>query len=223
MTASRYPTPVSEPLGLAFVHIPKNAGTAVIEALSMNPHGHCRASSPEFRRTVAELASRIAPRRARTFALVRDPYDRFLSAFRYLRMKRSYWHSDDGSTTYGLLPEHALVGAMRGVDDFADWVMELFVSGRIDSVHHVSRQVSYTNDPGDGHATCLVGEIFRLEDGLEAALGALGAAPGAVPVLNPSGAEDGAMGRTHTPRSREVVETVYRADFDAFGYPRRAC
>jgi hypothetical protein len=222
----RYLTPASEPLGLLFVHIPKNAGTAVVEALGLGPHGHVRACSPEFRRTAAALAARIAPRVPRSFAVVRDPYDRFLSAFRYLRMRRSYWHSDDGSTRYGLLPEHALVGAMRGVDDFADWVMGLFVSGRIDHVHHVSRQVSYTHDPADGYATRLVGEVFRLEDGLDAALGALGAPPpgdAPVPVLNRSSSAAGGDGEgwAHTPRSLGVVETVYRADFEAFGYPTR--
>jgi hypothetical protein len=216
-----YHSPVSERLGLAFVHIPKNAGTAVVEALGLSPHGHCKASSPEFRRTLAALGARISPRRPRAFAFVRDPYDRFLSAFRYLRMKRSHWHSDDGSTPYGLLPEHAVVGAMRGVDDFADWVMALFVSGRVDSAHHVSRQVSYTHDPRDGYATRLVGEVYRVEDGVGAALAALlgsGGDAGAVPVLN---ASSGAGGWVHTRRSREVVETVYRADFEAFGYPMR--
>ena len=62
---------------LIFVHIPKNAGTSVAESLFGRSFGHHTAKfyrdlDPEFYQTVP------------TFAILRDPIDRFISAYYFM-------------------------------------------------------------------------------------------------------------------------------------------
>jgi hypothetical protein len=76
---------------IIFIHVPKNAGTSIIEAFRKDDptvqHGHVPISqynSPEFDDYYK-------------FALVRDPLYRLYSAYNYARMDESFWHkSKDG-------------------------------------------------------------------------------------------------------------------------------
>lgn len=78
--------PICDERRLVFVHIPKNAGTAVETSLRMRSTGHKRWSDYRdmYPREWGEY---------RSFAIVRDPVARFVSCFRYAKMRRSYWHS----------------------------------------------------------------------------------------------------------------------------------
>jgi hypothetical protein len=78
-----------------FIHIPKNAGTSIIKAFKLEQRGHL-----EWDRYQQEDPERF--RNYFKFAVVRNPYDRFVSAYEYARMLRSYYHSPDGSTQYGI-------------------------------------------------------------------------------------------------------------------------
>lgn len=62
---------------LLFIHVPKNAGTSICDRLYGAQMKHCSA------RYYAKVAPDLLG--LPSFALVRDPVDRFLSAFRYAR------------------------------------------------------------------------------------------------------------------------------------------
>lgn len=92
--------PICDDLRLVFVHIPKNAGTAVETSLRMRATGHKKWN----------VYRDIYPREwgeYRSFAIVRDPVERFVSCFRYAKMRKSYWHSAvPGETAlYGQHPD----------------------------------------------------------------------------------------------------------------------
>lgn len=87
---------------LIFVHVPKNAGTSVLEALELDLSYH-RTASNQAQRT-PELW-----RRYFTFGIVRNPWDRVVSCYEYARMPRSYWHTVDGDSRGGHHPDHHLL------------------------------------------------------------------------------------------------------------------
>ena len=83
---------------LVFIHIPKNAGTSIIEQLGMSPHGHYSIQThPNFKKA------------KHSFCVVRNPFDRLVSCYEYARMRESKWHSFEGKTPFGPHPDYHLL------------------------------------------------------------------------------------------------------------------
>ena len=82
---------------ILFIHIPKNAGTAVSKALGFESTSHIKASEikEEFGINIFEDKC--------SFAIVRNPVDRFLSLYNYARMDISYYHNN-------IEPENSIYG-----------------------------------------------------------------------------------------------------------------
>ena len=80
---------VSEDKKLFFVHVPKNAGTSVREALDMKTLGHRTWKYREDH--YPDFVS---------FAIVRNPWDRFVSSFAYAKMEESMYHGEGKFTRY---------------------------------------------------------------------------------------------------------------------------
>ena len=83
---------------LIFIHVPKNAGTSIIKAMG-----------PEevvFDKTIEEYKEYYGEYwdKYKKFTVVRDPIDRFISAYKYARMKESGWFSATGEE--GLKKHH---------------------------------------------------------------------------------------------------------------------
>ena len=69
-----------------FAHIPKNAGTFII-----------------FNYVVRNLGHKTHSKNV-DIMICREPYDRLLSTYNYLKMDRNFWHSVDGVAIYGVNP-----------------------------------------------------------------------------------------------------------------------
>ncbi len=83
---------------LVFIHIPKNAGTSIIEQLGMSPHGHFSIHNhPNFKEA------------KHSFCVVRNPFDRLVSCYEYAKMRESKWHSFEGRTPFGPHPDYHLL------------------------------------------------------------------------------------------------------------------
>lgn len=81
---------VSLKLRLIFIHVPKCAGTSVVNTIRLlDPdvtHGHVGWNAYN----TAEYDGYFR------FAIVRNPWDRVLACYRYARTERNYWHDNIG-------------------------------------------------------------------------------------------------------------------------------
>ena len=75
---------------LIFVHIPKNAGTSIIKAMGIE-NCYMDKTIEEYKEHYHEYWNEYTK-----FTVVRDPIDRFISAYKFARMKESGWFSATG-------------------------------------------------------------------------------------------------------------------------------
>jgi len=88
--------PISFKHKLIFIHIPKNAGTAITNTLNMSDIGH---HMPEY--YIKKYPNEWKD--YKKFAVVRNPWDRVVSNYEYAKLEKSYWHSNDGDRIF---PKH---------------------------------------------------------------------------------------------------------------------
>ncbi|MEE4451212.1 sulfotransferase [Novosphingobium resinovorum] len=176
--------------GVLFIHVPKNAGTSVCEALYGSQIKH---------ETVHYYAS-VAPDvlALPSFAIVRDPVCRFRSAFRYAR---------SGGTADRAVarPFNRRYRAFASVDDAIDHLATARSSFDID---HIFRPQSWylTDSRGD----CRIDQLVPYEeiDSLDAIVGLDRLA--ALPRLNRSSAPAPIV---LTPSQEAFLTDFYAADF----------
>jgi len=75
---------------LIFIHIPKNAGTSIIKAMGVK-NLYMDKTIEEYKEHYQEYWNKYTK-----FTVVRDPVDRFISAYKFARMKESGWFSVTG-------------------------------------------------------------------------------------------------------------------------------
>jgi hypothetical protein len=86
--------PVSDKYKLIFIHIPKNAGTAITNTLDMYDVGHhgwqyYKSKYPQKWEQYKKIS------------VTRNPWDRLVSCYEYAKMDESYWHSKEGKSKAG--------------------------------------------------------------------------------------------------------------------------
>jgi hypothetical protein len=188
--------PLDDTRRLLFVHVPKNAGTAVVEHLRMRAQGHrtWRAYAADHPREWASYTS---------FAVVRDPLDRFLSNVAYARMERSHWHARSGDAKHGRHPDFDLCTRCSALE----------------IAHVLAENPRALRHPGwlpqwpwvaDDDGRVQVAHILR-HDRLDEDLRALGI--GDLPRVNVS---DRAREEPVTAELEALVARVYARDYDLF-------
>ena len=105
-TAQRKRLDIIRTRGILFIHIPKNAGISISHSLYGGQVGH---QSIRYYQAVAPDIVKRLPR----FAVVRDPVERFLSAFRFAKTGGTR-----DQPMMGLFAERYM--AMRDVDELLD-------------------------------------------------------------------------------------------------------
>jgi hypothetical protein len=130
--------------GILFIHVPKNGGMSICEALYGRQLKH---GSARYYRHVAPQLAHLP-----SFAVIRDPIDRFVSAYRYA--------IGGGSDENSIAPEfQSLYSAFRSLDDALDHVEAAATPYAID---HIFRPQSWYVTANTGQIA--VDDLFLLGD-----------------------------------------------------------
>ena len=105
---------------LYFIHIPKNAGTSFILELCENNVSH---------KTITEYDKKLWDK---TVAIVRNPYTRLISLYNYAKLEKSYWHSLDNSTEYGI---HVLYNYCNS-HTFEEFIVDLCANNKFEDSYN---------------------------------------------------------------------------------------
>ncbi|UAK23338.1 sulfotransferase family protein [Sphingomonas nostoxanthinifaciens] len=174
--------------GALFIHIPKNAGQSVSHALYGMQVKH--ASIRYYRRAAPDLA------RLPSFAILRDPVERFASAYHYARQGGH----PDNRITPGFFRIYSRFG---GVDDALDHVE---AARSVYDVDHVFRPQSWYVT--DRHGAVAVDRLLDFSELAEIERLVPGCSIGPVGHLNRLARPDHAL----TPAQAERVRRLYAAD-----------
>jgi hypothetical protein len=191
-----YLTKVVRDRGLLFLHVPKNGGTSIATALYGSMIGHKTA-------LFHQMVDPAFFERSKPFATLRDPIDRFISA---------YWYIRRGGGSHTKMTEWFVrsCSAIASVDDLLAHIEER--ARDIYLLDHVLRpQVWYLQDK---QKNIIVDRLFVLgqdDDDLAHFLAGYGVAR--IPVLNTTAKGDLTLSRSQ--RSR--ILAIYADDVELVG------
>ena len=175
---------------LIFVHVPKTGGTAIAKALQCG-QGHCRVSHVPF----SEYPN------YRSFAAIRDPIDRFVSAYDYVTMDKSYWHEAGTSTEH---PDYRLCRSLT-IDEVVDRMHRKTIAFR---AMHFDTQSKYLLKGG----RMVLDHLLRyesLQSDLDAMFDLYGLKRVVLPAVNASHRHS-----VITSESRRKLRNIYASDFE---------
>lgn len=187
--------------GLTFIHVPRTAGLSVTRAIY---------GLDTVRHFTIEQFLRIAPEDIRSlprFTIVRNPWDRAVSAYQFAR---------GGGVPGGSLIAHPQRYRGPAFSSFETFVTEYLVTHDRQRMDGVFRpQTYYVRDGRGAIPFDHVGMFDRLPDTaawLSAALGR------AISITTSNGTRHGHYRDYYTPATRRIVGEVYRDDVETFGF-----
>lgn len=181
--------------GVLFVHVPKNAGTSIATAL------YGRTLSHESMRYYLDVVPHLA-HTLPSVAILRDPVERFISAYRYAR--------DGGSRHRSVVPAFRdRYMAFRSVDDALDHIEQ---ARSVYQMDHIFRPQSWYVTDKSGQPA--VRYLVHLRD--------IGRLPDLVPELStlrlPHLNESRSYALNLTGRQLARIEAFYHRDFALFDH-----
>ena len=198
---------------LTFIHIPKNAGTAVSNAIGFGS-GHY------------PFWEIIQHDHAKSFAIVRNPFDRIVSSFTYAKMDKSYYHGSFAEhPDYKLLRDKTLKECLQtyrlrsiplGYTPISLNNINVDLSSKIDNEKH--RYLNHQSWSGqcfwicDSDNNILVDEVLKYED--------LGDNIYGYPLDLVNKSDRRPTRDYYDDETMDLVRTIYKNDFEVFGYDK---
>ncbi|SFH65863.1 sulfotransferase family 2 domain-containing protein [Albimonas pacifica] len=190
--------------GSIFIHIPKSAGSSVKTELYGRPmYGHiriadCWAYEPETTRAAFK------------FCFVRNPWDRFLSAYSYLRQRRGTTAGDDAFAEAWLADVPTFEAFLRRMEDAR-------YRRRVLRWKHFRPLAWWVGVPGvTPNAMDFVGRYETLHDDMATVRERFDLPPQPLSKIRPS--EHPPYAEAYDRRGRELVGELYAGDCALFGY-----
>lgn len=115
-----------------FIHVPKNAGTSFENKFLNGKHiGHHK------------LTSYPSKHWNNSIAIVRNPFTRIVSIYNYAKMEKSYWHSTDNTTRYGLHPLFEYCNK----NSFKEFILDICCNNKFQDIIHLHEQYYFLKTP----------------------------------------------------------------------------
>jgi tetratricopeptide (TPR) repeat protein len=198
-------TNASHQYRVIFIHVPKNAGSSIKRALDMPGGNH--PTWRDYATYYPQLWSEYT-----SFAVVRNPWDRAVSAYQHARMRESLWQNE----RLGLHPDYELLRDKS----FDECVSILYHQRR--ALKHLSwfEQAHFVADCQVSPPRVMVGAVLRHES-LAADFAEFCRRQGIdcqpLPTVNDSPRARDYRGY-YNDQTREMIREIYRADVETFGY-----
>lgn len=177
-----------ESIGKSF----RNKGTAIFGHLGLN------------QLLKAGLVTEEYARRAWKFAFVRNPFDRAVSIFEYLRLTTKDFPEP---TTFSIFCRYLADGAFKPVGLYNH-----------EGLNHMNPQAAWLLDDNQTLWPDFIGRVESYDEGVQTVLNELNIPqlPTGVPKLNTSSRKETAS--YYGKDEIAIVQKAYRLDFDLFGY-----
>lgn len=202
----------AEALGCLFIHIPKTGGTSIGRTLFGDFEGNHMPIA-----TYQMIYDRATFDRLFKFAVVRNPYDRLLSAYRFFRNgadRVSHSGMVDGSRS----PE--LQAATAAHDGFEDFVLHWLTPAQARQHEHFRPQHRFACAPNGVLRLDYVGRFETLDESFADIAARLGVDAALIHDRRSRRVSDEEISYVdrYTPAMRSVVERIYDRDLRLFGY-----
>jgi chondroitin 4-sulfotransferase 11 len=187
--------------GFIFIHIPKTGGSSIVQALLKSDSRHIpvseylRANPQKFRRYFK-------------FSFVRNPFDRLVSSFHFLK-------------SGGMNPQDSAWAKenLSSIPDFPSFVNEWLSVESADNWIHFMPQYQFLCDHTGALRVDFVGRFESLETDFELVGERLGVDAG-LPWKNKG--DHKLYGDYYDASMKEKVADIYQRDFELFGYDLRS-
>jgi hypothetical protein len=190
-----------------FIHVPKSAGTSVRKALYGTKSFHIPAAR-------YKAADPLIYEQYFKFCFVRNPWDRLLSAYEYLK-KRC-----DGDMAF---PDHRWAASnLSGYDNFRDFVTSLEnlkTRKKIKSYIHFRDQIDWISSRSRGRSISMnfFGRYENFQEDYRYVCRILELPPPSLPSERKS-THGQDYRKVYTTKMVDLVEDIYKPDIEAFGY-----
>ncbi len=196
-----------------FIHIPKNAGTSIYQALGIKVPRHYTVN--EYQNMLGkDMYDRLF-----SFAIVRNPFSRFISLYNYARLEESYYHSsiNPENARYGKHMDYDIL-KNASVSDCVRYLIEGKLQHNPPHIQWLPQTTWLKNVFGDID----IKYLGRLEDlefhgrNLSSILGFESLK--SIGQVNSSGSNFTTYKQLIDSSSRSILENYYKDDLENFGY-----
>ena len=195
---------ISDEFRCIFIHIPKAAGTSIKEAMSLSGQGH-----PPWQYFAENYPEKW--RNYQKFTIIRNPWDRVVSAYSYAKLKESYWHNEK----VGLHPDYEILKDKS----FSQCCQILQQERHLLSHESWHPQHLWITNTVAEKPAFVVNTILRcetLDSDFEKFCRTLGAGALKLPHTNKS--RHAPYKKYYNTKTRKIIAKLYRMDIELFGY-----
>lgn len=191
---------------LLFIHIAKNAGRSVWEAMEKKYKDTRKIAWGHS--TLQEVHKKINLKKYTTFAIVRNPYDRMVSLYHFLYQQKDSFMGYDGVER----PTSIIPGL-----GFEKWLLEY---GKVAHTSSKKNRLVTSKQPQLDWLTVnkkvVCNEIIRFEELYPRLHNILGITKEELPVKHKT--KRGGYRELYTPKSKAFVEKYFKKDLEYFNY-----